>query len=77
MPRTAFLSLEAELEILADLLEEWAARDRNSAVKQGTSVEMRSYWQGRCDGWEEAAKYVRKTVDASRPTPADNHPSDK
>ena len=83
MTRTAFLSLEAELEIIADKYDVWADDDQRAATHSG-SVEMRNYWQGRCDTWREAAKHIRKAVEDSRPQevsfeieprPADNHPS--
>jgi hypothetical protein len=69
MTRT-FLSLEAELDILADNLEAWANDDQRAAV-HSVSVEMRNFWSGRCEGWREAARYIRKIVDDSRPEPED------
>ena len=66
MTRTAWLSLEAELEVLADTLEQ---RARDYRVKVSVFAENRMYWQGRAEQAELDAVAIRKAVDERREEP--------
>ena len=68
---TSFLSMEADLDILADVLENRAKRMREDAMHQCTTDEMRGYWQGRAEGLETAAAMIRSTLEGHQPLPED------
>jgi hypothetical protein len=62
------MSLESECEILLTKLTDWAKLDRDAA-SLAVSEELKRYWLGRADGWEEAGQHLRKIVDDNAPMP--------
>ena len=70
--RTAWLSLEAELEVLADTLEE---RARGYRAKYSFYPENAAYWQGRAEQAELDAQAIRKAVDERQPDEVCQHTS--
>jgi|HubBroStandDraft_6_1064221.scaffolds.fasta_scaffold00184_29 hypothetical protein len=66
------ISLEAGCEILAQLFDKWA--DQAAAKPRLQDPKFGVYRTG-CDAtartWREAARYLRKTLDESRPVPGD------
>jgi hypothetical protein len=61
------MSIESECEILLTKLKEWAEADRKAAATSET--ELKNYWLGRADGWEEAGIHLGKIVDDNATVP--------
>lgn len=61
------MSIESDSEMLVNKLIAWAGQDRQAATT--ALSELKSYWLGRADGWEEAASHLRLVLDENATHP--------
>jgi hypothetical protein len=72
----AMVPLEQGLEQLAELMDKWGEEaEHASQMTTGNPISAKVVLRAKCETWHEAARYVRKVLDESRPQPRDFFPS--